>query len=553
MKTQIKKIFLVSLLAFSNTVFTVNLFANATNNCNQDCKDCCNGAQIVVPQRSSIATFEDPSCSEAIDAATFLTLINGALEKGSILRLLQQQLYNRTNPINVRSLLDLPSLRPYYLDYCGFQAVLQLFFNSTDPVFVTKCSPLIDSYINLEDNGLSNELELILEDINNAGVLDQPITIDVPQTLSLFRTIRIQERRAGIMASVAKEYKDWNFSFRIPIYYLLHYFFLSDSEINTIKNAPFFALSGSLGNPGSNLSVTDFVYKNLVNDKVGLGDTRFMGLYNISSDFKNDIWLGAIATIPTAWTVREGLIGGKFSKCEPIPLVDLLSIVNAQLCGRGYKVTEILEQTGIAAVRRLSTLLVDVPLGNGKHFGFGPHVEIRHFFNDCLSNRTMIEAEFFTHRRNKRFFLEDKSLFNFNINLDDEAQANANLAFIDEQILNTIFPVCSTVTVRPGWLLKARHEFMLDYNFCQAQFGFDFWYQGKEELGATFCGSKISFDTLRKGLRPKAYQGKVFGSVGYFHRGHHTDWRASFAFDETVFNKGIGKDYTLSIAFELFL
>lgn len=553
MNTLIKNILLVSLLSLTVITIPHRIISQPSHNCQSDCKDCCTGAQITVPQQVDNVTFSSPICEDQLDAATLLTLINGALEQGNILRLLQQQLYNRTNPISIRSLLDLPSLRPYYLDYCGFQAVVQPFYNSMDPVYVTKHSPFIDSYINLGDNALANEIDLILEDINNAGVLSSPISINIPQTLALFQTIRIQERRAGAMISVAKEYKDWNFSFRIPIYYLLHNFFLSDSEIERIRNAPFVALSGSLGNPGSNLSVTDLVYKNLVNDKAGLGDTRFMALYNIASGCKNDIWLGAIATLPTAWTVREGLIGGRFNKCEPIPAFDLLSIVNSHLCNRDYKITEMLETVGIAALRKLSILLVDVPLGNGRHFGVGPHLDIRHFHNDFLSTHTTIEAEFFSHKRKKRFFLEDKSLFNFNIDLDDDTQANNNLAFINEQILNTLFPVCSTVTVKPGWLFKARHELMLDFNCWQGQFGFDFWYQGAEHLGANFCGSKISFDTLNKGRRPRAYQGKVFGSVGHFHHGHHADWRVSLAFDDTVFNSGIGKDYTLSLAFEFYL
>lgn len=532
-------------------ILITNALALANNS--DDCGDCCTGAQITTPQMVPDVQFTNPVCPDQLDAATFLLLVSGALEKGSILRLLQQEIYNRTNPINIRSLLDLPSLRPYYLDYCGWQVVVQPFYNQMDPVYVTKHSPFIKSYINLGDQALANEIDLILEDINNADVLPAPIIIDIPQTLSLFQNLRVQEVRTGFMFSFAKEYKDWNFSFRMPIYYLEHNFFLNNTEIDNISRAPFFTADGLWGQGGTDEAVNQFLYANLVNDKVGLGDSRFMALYNLASSCKNDIWLGAIATLPTAATVREGLIGGKFNKCEPIPAFDLLSIANLSLCGRGYKVTEMLETIGIAALRKLSIMLVDVPLGNGRHFGVGPHFDIRHFYNDVFSSRTMIEAEFFSSKTKKRFFLEDKSRFNFNIDLTDTDQANQNIAFINEQVLNTFFPVCSQVTVQPGWLFKAYHEFMLDFNCWQLIGGIDFWYQGAEKLGANFCGSKVSFDTLNQGRRPSAYQGKVFGSFGHYRHGSNFDWSLALTYDDTVFNKGIGKDFTVGLAFTMYL
>lgn len=520
---------------------------------NSDCDDCCTGAQITTPVIAPDTQFTNPSCSDQLDAATFLLLVSGALENGSILRLLQQEIYNRTNPIVVRSLLDLPSLRPYFLDYCGWQVVVQPFYSQMDPVYVTKHSPFIKSYINLGVPALANEIDLILEDINNAGVLETPINIDIPQTLSLFQNLRAQEYRAGFMFSFAKEYKDWNFSFRIPVYYMIHNFFLNNTEIDNIKNAPLFTDDGLWGQGGTTGTVNEFVFTNLVNDKVGFGDSRFMALYNLASSYKNDIWLGAIATLPTAVKVKEGMIGGSFNKCESIPAFDLLSIANLSLCGRGYKVTEMLETIGIAALRKLSILLVDIPLGNGGHFGVGPHFDIRHFYNDVLSTRTMIEAEFFSSKTKKRFFLEDKSRFNFNLDLTDGDMANQNIAFLNEQVLNTFFPVCSKVDVTPGWLFKAYHELMLDFNCWQLVGGFDFWYQGAEKIGANFCGSMVSFDTLSKGRRLSAYQGKIFGSFSHYRHSSDFDWSLALTYDDTVFNKGIGKDFTVGLAFTMYL
>lgn len=529
------------------------LFSMTLLGSNSDCNDCCTGQQITVPQIAPDTQFTNPICPDQLDPETFLILASGALEKGNILNLLKNELYNHTNPLVIRSLLDLPSLRPYFLDYCGWQGVAQLFYNHTDPVWFTKCSPFIDSYVKLNNTALTDELDLILQDINNAGFLPTPIVIDIPQTLSLFQNIRMKEYKAGCMFSVAKEYKNWNFSYRIPVYYLIHHFFLNDAELEMIKRASFLINDGEWAQPGTVDAANAFFYNNLVSDKVGTGDSRFMALYNVESSCKNDIWLGAIATLPTAAKITEGLVGARFRKSEPIPPFDVLSIVNSAICNRPDKVTQMLESIGIAAVRRLSLLLADTPLGNGGHFGVGPHLDIRHFYNDVFSTRTMFEAEFFSSKDKKRFFIEDKSQFNFNRDLSDGSQASQNLAFIDEQILNTFFPICMKVRVQPGWIMKVYHEWMLDFNRWQLVAGFDYWYQSAEKLSATFCGSKISLETLNKGHRPSAYQGKIFGSFNYYHHGCDFDWDLSLTYDDTLFHKGIGKDYTVGFALSVYL
>lgn len=497
---------------------------------------------------------EAPIASCEFSPEAIMSLISGALTKGDILRLLAQDLYRHTNPLRIRSLLDLPCLMPYYLDYNGWQATAQLFYNQITKAKIFDNSPFLKDYILLENSPLANEIDTILQDINDLGLLEQPITINVPQALSLFKNMRVQQYRAGFMFSLAKQWRSFNISARIPFFYQIHALFLNESEINQIKNAPFLQLAQgentqdlALPDPEADNNAKQFFMQNGINDRVGLGDTRIMALYNFFDNYYNNIWAGLQFTLPTATTLDSGIFFGSFNNCTSDGCFNLRDIINFNNCGRNDKVTDQIEQFSVGALRRLSTILINAPLGNRGHFGMGPHIDMKNYLTNTISLHTTVGFEYLFSKKEIRFFLTDKSKQNFNRDIADESQAQENLDFINQQIINTFFPHASCVNIRPGIIVKLNHALLFDTDHWHISTGFDFWYQQQEKIGSNERECGITENTINLGTLDRAYEGKFFGSIGYYRTHKDFCWHTLFSSDVSAFSSGIGKSITTSL------
>lgn len=505
--------------------------------------------QNVINQINADVSLTQPNISSScqLPIETILSILAGVFNKGDILRLLQQDLYLKSNPINIRSLLDLPSLQPYYVNYCGLDLSTQLFYNQTTRGIFTGNSPFIKSYINLENSALADELDLILEDIKEFGFLN--IDIDIPQSLSLFKNMRLQERRLGLMFGAVRQTPSYIFKIRIPLFYHEHNFFLNKTEEDAIKNAPFFTFDGA--NASSNSEFEEFAKANLVNDRFGIGDTRLVILGQLPSTNCFVAHLGVEATIPTARNFINGLYGSELDPCKPVPNLKLDELINLFQCNHTNTANFIVQEFGKDAIRRLSTMLINVPLGNGGHFGFGPYGQFRNFIGDYIYIHTQLEWEFFSTRKRPRFFIVEKNPADFNRNLFDESKAKENLAFINEQLVNTFFPRMLCVDVKPGFLIKAKQAYIFDNGCWNMGVGADFWYQNQESLSFGSCPNfNLSDQSINAAIKPLAYQIKIFSHIGYFNiiNKWGLDWNVIFTNDFTLKSEGISnEDFTMAL------
>jgi hypothetical protein len=328
---------------------------------------------------------------------------------------------------------------------------------------------------------------------------------------------------------------------------------LSNKERSRIENHPLFrtegiAMHSDAGNP--NQHIENMLQKILVNDRVGLGDMRAKLLFNVANNCYMNAWLGIQATLPTAVDFKVGIFGSRFKTNSSAPSFELKSFVNLFLCDMLEKIVEMGTQFGFEALRRLSTILINIPLGNDKHLGIGPYFEAKSFIDPYWSMRTSLRFDQFLPKRHKRFFLAAKNPQDFDIDLTDEEQADQNLAFIDKQINNTVFPFPVCVDVFPGHVIQVNHAFLFDTPCWHIGVGLDFWYKSKEVLGLQ-TGNEIGAfpKNVFKASQPHTYQGKIFSEIGYhgITRYRNICWQALIAADVTVFSKDIGKDFTLGV------
>ncbi len=458
--------------------------------------------------------------------------------------LLKEDLYRKTaGPVTRRSLLDVPALMPDYFSQCDNVGTIDLFYNYTPQVYFTKDSSFLSSYIALNNQNVVNEL-------SNAEFIET----NVPDILGLFSTIKLQQHRAGFLFSYGKKWDHWALQFRIPMYFLLEHFFLTESEIEQIKNNPFFLTDDAAAPVTSEDEVKQFALKHLVSDKFGMGDARLSLLGTIFDTPCHKLWFGLQSTIPTAASFKRGLIGGEFNPDAPIPPFDLQHFFDVFNCNTNQALADIvirrqLTDFLVSALDRLSTVLINTPLGNGKHFGFGPQLDYRCTYNDYFSAHTYIALEGYTPRTETRFFLVDKNAQNLDRNWRDPAMTGENLALLNTLVVETLFPLGVKTVVNPGVKFQFNQAFMYTSNHLDLTLGFDYWLQAKESFSE--CRITVPDNLpllLKKGIRPFSHQGKIFGGCGYYDTlCPGTNWYIKGVFDATLFNRGIGKNYTLSI------
>jgi hypothetical protein len=528
-----KNIFTHTLLALLSLLSTSSYYAQDPFGDN-DLFD----AQTSIPQDNR-ANGDNEQC---LDPELLLNI----LSEFNILDLLQQNLYLRTNKINSRSVLDLPALQPYVFYNNNYTFTFEPFYNQTSLMYLTQDSPFIRRYITLEDTQLTSLLRRTLDQANEDLFSHNPLVIDVPRVLSLFSNIKLEERRAGVMFGFAKQWNATHLSLLVPFYYSEHNFFISDAERERIENEPFFKEDGTTPKNDETESEAYF-RKHLANDRVGLGDTRVYLQAHIFHEFNSDAWLGLSSTVPTAFTLKEPIATGSFDElaCNPpFDLVKLAQCFTLQDRFDGYpeEAMNFLEGT----IDRLSTMVVDMPMGNGGFFGIGPKFDMAHYINYNWTLYTSVRYEYYFGKTETRFFRRTKNPADFNRDLDDDSKALENIEFINQQIINTFLPERAFVRVRPGDILQVKQSLMLDTDTWNASLGVDYWRLGQEVIDAS-QEQEQELD-IAQGIRSKAHQVKIYGTLGYFKLGDDDKcYHAMGTFDGTVNQRGIGRDFTVGL------
>lgn len=214
-------IFLIPLVYAQDDIFDIDIssfdadFASVTEN-NMD-------------EINLIARQNNQADCPLTDPVTILAVISGFMGQN----ILPFNLYNFTNPPVIRSLHDLPSLRPWY--GCGDRLCMYgtFFFNEMPRAFFTKCGTTIGDYLSVnEEDSIIQEIQNILEQFN--------VDLNIPVILPLFNIARLQQHRVGAMLGLSKCFGNVRVNGAIPLYYLAYNFFLTQEEVDALTKATFF-------------------------------------------------------------------------------------------------------------------------------------------------------------------------------------------------------------------------------------------------------------------------------------------------------------------------
>ncbi len=457
-------------------------------------------------------------------------------------RFLRLDLYKRTNPINQRSIQDIPQ---FYFFYCpppksvckSWQLFLQTFVNRTGKANFTRDGTTLGSYLAFENVNIISEFEGLLFDLN------------LPEIISLLERFQVQEHRGGVMLGGLRRMNDWYLQVRTPVIYLERNFSLDATDAANLKAA--------LGIVDEEIEeLNDFAFQHFVADRLGIGDTR-LNLGYIAKDCPSlYLAFGLESTIPSAFSLKRGLAGNHFSKGQPDPQLNLCALLN--LVGEGdlIQAEEIGTEFLIQVIDRLSRILLETSPGNNGHLGLGAFVYTDLCVMQKLRFKTRAAVEYLMPAPEKRYFIKKKNPEDFDKLEDpDPDDCIQNIRFIEQQIINTFFPSGFDTIVFPGFLFKLTTALTGEFaNRWQLMLGHDLWWQQQEKLGS-INASKKERDMLRKNLarRPAAIQSKFFASATIFKKGYCCDWSLTFYGDSTFLRSGIGKDFNISVRFEWLL
>jgi hypothetical protein len=492
----------------------------------------------------------DSTCDPCGTLDQFFTLeINEAIQKN---------IYIRSNSVLDRSVLDLPIFQlrakcqagPY--NFSAFP-----FYNQTGKMFFSRTSSSLDSYIDFGQEGfIGTIIKIIQEKAKQANFQIE----DINEILPLFTKIKLQERRAGGCFTFDFLKDCWSFRAAMPLYYLERNFFLTNAEIDAISQAPYIR---DLSAGANDVSVRNLLMRHLVSDKITfLGDVRLQALYEAPLNECVTLRLGGLVTLPTAFPLKKGIMGGPFCKSKKFNTVDTERIMFlackliTQLVDTGSanpvdkeQLKDILNDLAFNVLDSLSAKVVEMPLSNG--FNLGPIFEFEYNFDNRLQFLSQFFVKGFLPRKEVRFFIDKLNPNDFINSVPPDCtpeKARAIYAFYSQVLTDSLYLSPFKVKVYPGIIFQNTSLLRYTVGCANLFFGYDFWWQAKERI--KFYEEKPKQPILfRQALNPSIMQQKIFGGFSVSTPYCSGELSLGLRGDLTVFSKGIGKDF--SLAFEL--
>jgi len=505
-----------------------------------------------------IDVFDDPDIDNFLDTTEFdvkvtdpKTIVDILIDLAKADKLLQEDIYLKTSPLNKRNILDYPE---YISDkdyrFGDWVVGSHIFYNQTSRMFFCRQSDCISSYLNITGSSLLGRLEEIEEEIK--PILPD-FDFDIVRGLSLFQNATVQDRRVGALIYGFRDFDGIHFKFKIPLAWRERNYFLTCAEREALERE-FGAMDPD--------EEDEFACKYIISDRLGFGDLRLSIAFPIRNEIRDlDFRVGAYTTVPLNFTIIEGIKGRVFrkKKCRPtISFTDLFDL--AQDPNTQEEALKMVFDFGIGALEGLSSILLDTRLGNDRNLGIGIllhsktpiRLVIKRAWAQKLFWKSRMTFEYLLPDRQKRCFIkiDDSEEFESRDFTDDEKAAE-NLAFLERKFVEKFYPFVFDARVHPGivfmWTSKLSYE--------SKRFGFDLgwdtWIRSGERLRKVYASKGVlpCLD-VEKARRRFAYQWKPFGSIFYKARRPNKEIIISLSGDGTFASSGIGKDFSIALGIE---
>lgn len=398
-------------------------------------------------------------------------------------------LYKRTNPIRRRSILD-SELFKHDLYYPTAPFTITPFASFTHKGCFVENSTTIGSYLDLFQGDVPEKIQDLIIAImgqGNPGIDAQTValfsTLNIPDVLELFTAMKVQEKQFGAMLRYIYDIDDnWKIDIRAPLLWQLYHFYLTPSEEAEILDQPIIKSFG----PGDFMP---FARAHLISDKIGLGDTQINFERVFYERSTSSCSVGLSIGIPTAFALKKGVYGSYFDKRKDRPDFNLVRDI-VKFIENGVddidKVKANGSNLGLAVLDRLSSVLLDHPLGRDGHWTLGAYYRSTLDFTPQL--RLLSHAGFICPLPGK----EDRSIKKIITRADIDAlqalpigteeEAIFALNAYNDLLLDKLFPQNHRCTIFPGIIFMSNSCLTYTKDKWVFSLGTDMWWQTKEEL-----------------------------------------------------------------------
>ena len=518
--------------------------------------------------------------TRAIDPADVVQLLVGTFNAPC---LLENNFYIYTYPLNKKSIIDVPAFFPYR-DYSRKSTFgMSLFLNQTWRMFFTQDCDGIQSYLAICSPNL---LQRISQCVECAKAVYPNFNINPMVIFPLFRNIAVQDRQLGMMLHGDKQFKQLHLHVHVPVLYQQRNYYMTQDERDCIENAFNEVLApvseqdeshvhaGQCATAGcsddqhyvgthkdaDNPIDMEFVQNHLIGDKFGIGDTRIHLDWDLIKRHYYSLALGLVATVPTAFAFKKGLLGASFEDtCAPKDF-SISNLVELAQNGNAYAATAIGQAFALGALDQVSQNLLDTGLGYGKHLGLGVSYNtmgrlsyiIKRPWAHHIKMRSRMILQYYFPAHEIRSFVENKNPADYsedNFDLDrvatDPAYAQNRLDFINEKLIQEFYPFKLRTLVCPNIIFQSTSGYYFEANRWKLQLVTDFWAKMQESFGTICIPPGTPPLEIWAAKRPSAYQSRIGGLVAYSMPGVSSSWTISFYGDKTYWSKGIGKDFNV--------
>lgn len=491
----------------------------------------------------------EPKTRAAADPVTII----GLLEQFGVIDLLQENLYDKSYPLNWRYILDLPLFTfPWYHSRCKEKGY-QFFFNGMPKMtFRNECDK-ISSYLAIAGNGFIEKLQTSLEEISAVHPFNPEVALEL---LTLFEHFTVQDRSLGLMIDGEKKICNGVLRYFLPIYWHERNHFISNAVQKAINNI----LDPITGKPDPEASWA-FAEQYLIADQLGIGDLRFEYDIPFTEGDTFKARTGFMLDLPIAFALGYGLLGSHFKPPKQRPVLDLEELFTILLSDANELATDTNASNFlIGALNNLSAILLNTATGNYGHIGLGVMARTRSTLTRFVK-RPWAEPIYFHNRASIEYLLPGTEYRSFvpknnasafmsrNFGSDDPVIAQQNLTFLEQTLTDRFFPPFIHAIVFPGFVLRMTSRTVYEGPVWGFFVGSDTWIRTKEHI-TSLEASDCLFNSLNiaSAERPLAYQSKMFaGIMHHYCTSGDIQWAFSLNYDTTVLRSGIGKDSTLTL------
>ncbi|MBN1549145.1 hypothetical protein JW872_00630 [Candidatus Babeliales bacterium] len=487
-----------------------------------------------------------------------------------MVEIFKHSLFCHTYPLNERNILDNPIFYTPLSDKKSMTLKGHFFYNHTRKNYFTEQNNGIGSYLAINHStftqALQNSFNRTLEIetcrdffTNTIGIEEEYFETDIQQKFALLKNIRVEDRRVGVMFELLAPFNNLNyvtqliFNLKIPFLYRERNVTASSKDITRLKDDISEFFPQTTETPDASLMEViknPFVREYAIRDKIGFGDSRLSIGYKVADTEKYQFALGPEFTFPTAITLQHNVWSTARKIPPKRPTFDLSEFFQRADANPEVALVRELKDIGTSAIERLDDMLLNTGLGNGGHFGLGIFIEPTVHFNKDTHwyNRLAFEALLpGTHRR---YFLKKVDISEFDgrdFASDDETIADDNMSFLNQRLLDMVFPNDFLVRVTPGAQLKITSIVDHVHGNWKFKLGTDYWLQGRESFRFIDMNSTgIANYEIERGRRPSAKQLKFLGGFAYDTTVGNATTRLFLNAETTAFSSGIGKDFTVA-------